>query len=167
MPRARRIVVLLLVIVLMSVSSSASAERRTVRGGTIMNLGAGFLIGGGGTAPGVGVSFASHITNAPVFLGLDTGSYFYSSPFAWILPALLAVKYAFRPVNVFTLTAGLSLGPTLAIGNYANTLSFAMFFKPGIEIGVTREIDFVFEPRFGVIGSTFVFDPEFQFQFNM
>lgn len=167
MKRAQRSFVLLLVVAWLGLSPAAHAERRTVRGGSLMNLGIGMLIGNGTTAPGVGISFSTHITNAPVFIGLDTGSYFVASPFSWIIPALLMVKYDFRNFGILTPTIGLSLGPTLGLGNVQNTMTFAMFFKPGLQIALTREIDFVVEPRLGVIGSNFYFDPEINVQFNL
>jgi len=146
----------------------AHAERyHVIRGGTVMNLGAGFLIGGGAASPGVGIGFSTHISRtAPVYLGIDTGSYFHTSPFAWIIPIMPTIKYLFFGNTALVPTLGLSLGPVFGIGDY-NSVSFGMLFKPGVQININRQLDFFFEPRLGVIGSIFTFDPELSAVFQI
>ena len=149
-------------------ATAAHAERRhVIRGGTVMNLGAGFLIGGGAASPGVGIGFHTHLTNsAPVYLGLDTGSYFHTSPFAWIIPLMPTIKYLFFGNAMLVPTLGLSMGPVFGLGDF-NSISFGMLFKPGVQMNINRQLDIFFEPRFGVVGSTFIFDPEISAVFSI
>jgi hypothetical protein len=171
--RAQSLCGVLLAVFLLATISRGEGRRHehasvAAEGGTLMNLGAGFLIGGGSAAPGVGVSLSTRITSrAPVYLGVDTGSYFYSSPFAWILPIMPMVKYLFYGNTPFVPTLGLSMGPVFGIGSGASAVSFGMLFKPGIQFNVNHDFDISFEPRLGVIGSNFIFDPEISALFHI
>ncbi len=173
--RTKRFFAVLVVICFLSLGQGVraeghrhSSEHSGSEEGTLMNLGAGFLIGGGSAAPGVGVGFSTRITSrAPVYLGVDTGSYFYSSPFAWVIPIMPMVKYMFYGNTPFVPTLGLSMGPVFGIGSGVSAVSFGMFFKPGVQFNVNHDFNIFFEPRLGVIGSSFIFDPEISALFHI
>ena len=127
---------------------------------TSVNFGPSMLIPGAGSAyPGFALSFAI-ATNLeiPLYVGVDTGYYFETSPtYGGHLP-LMATMYAeFTPASKIRPIIGVSAGPTFGI---SRPTVFGMLLKPGVNVHVTSSIEVNIESRVGVLGSTLVFMPQ-------
>jgi len=114
------------------------------------------LVGDSAALPGfngqLGFQVVPHI---PLNLTADMGLYFYTGGygFAVVVPILFGMDYHFQiPQSKIKPFFGVNLGPVIA-----PRVGFGMLFRPGLNVSLTKTMDFNFEPRFGVIGSSFAF----------
>ena len=124
------------------------------------------LAGDGVALPGLNFQVAGRVVpNLPLNLTVDAGPYFYTSTgFQVIFPILVGMDYEFaipqnpkvRPV------LGVNLGPVIG-----RRVVFAMLFRPGVNIYLSRDVALNFEPRLGVLASSFVFAGQFGVRFAL
>jgi len=132
-----------------------------------MHFGPGMVFGGG-TRFGVDARLSTKIVeSAPVYAGVDLGVYLTMSPFTMMFPITPALYYKFYGNAHIIPTLGVALGPVIGVGGGNTAVEIALLFKPAMEFTVGNQTEFYFEPKLGLIGSTFVFMPNVGLIFRM
>lgn len=129
---------------------------------TVVNVDAAIITGEGAALPGVNLGVATRISNeAPLYLGGEFGAYISTGYSSYALfPFLASMYYQFEPHAVVHPLVGMMAGPVLATGGGVSTARFALMFRPGVNIELGKRAVLNLEPRFGVLGSDFVFAPQ-------
>lgn len=163
--RTRLVARFLVVISLFLASGGAApkADAATV----FAQLGPGFIVSSG-TLVGVSASFMGRVTTSgPAMVGLDTGVFFATGEeFALVIPLVPYICYFFPTRDLFKPWLGFGFGAILGFGQ--GTLSdFAIFFKPGVRMTITRQMDAFIETKLGVVGANLAFAPTVGAMFSL
>lgn len=152
-------------------SSGSSYESAHSSGGMPVELSVspGLLVGSGITAFNMDINAVTRVTHdLPIYVGLDTGLMFYSAgvaPFSATfvgVPLMATGIYKFHiPTNpTIHPYAGLAMGIHLSFSSLSNRVLFEMLFRPGVSFDVAKNISLGVETRFGILESSFVFNPQ-------
>ncbi len=156
----------LLVFFVCAEGMTASTLRETSRGPdtapTVANIHAGIISGDGIAEAGIDLGIASRISDtAPLYLGANLGIFVATeSPSYALIPLMLNLYYQFEPEAVIHPLLGVMAGPVLATGGGFSTVRLGVLFRPGVNIELGKAAVLSLEPRFGVLGSRFVFIPQ-------
>ena len=143
-------------------SRTAIVERTTTSRTTVplyATADAAMMVGGGSAYPGFGIGVHAKVENTvPLFAGVDTGSFLYTSgDFGMMFPLLASAHTRIQATEKLFPVVGVALGPVFS--TTGKTVTFGMFFKPGLNVVLNKTVELNAEPRLGLIDSTFVFAP--------
>jgi hypothetical protein len=114
--------------------------------------------------------------NMPLYVGADLGVGFASGTEIQILPTAYWV-FEVPSMPKFHFMGGLSLGPTIVSEGAtiptvningtiiqgtsvsASSVQFELLFRPGMQYEVGKNFMATFEPKFGILSSSFIFNP--------
>ena len=152
---------------LVAFSPAFGAELRETAGGpdtanTVVNLNGAILVSDGTAAPGVNVGINTRISEeAPLYAGAELGTFLATGNNSYaVLPFMGDIYYQFQPVAVVHPLVGIMAGPVLSTGGGFSTARLGLIFRPGLNFELGKRAALNVEPRFGVIGSEFVFIPQ-------
>lgn len=127
----------------------------------------------------VGPSVNSYVGFAPIqghdfYVGGDLGiAFFFPSAFVMDISLLPSAWYQFRlPANnKISLVAGVSFGPSIIVGSgggvTAAGVTYEFLFRPGFLMETSDGMLMGADLKFGVIGGTFIFKPQFNIVFAL
>lgn len=129
---------------------------------TVLNTGGALMISDGTALPGATVGINTRIVDdAPLYAGAELGTFLATGSNTYALfPLMGDLYYQFQPVAVVHPLVGVMAGPVLSTGGGISTARLGLIFRPGINFELGRRAALNVEPRFGVIGSEFVFLPQ-------
>jgi len=149
-----------------SAAFGASALRETANGpdtaDSVLNVGGAILSSGGSALPGADVGISVRIADrSPLYAGAELGTFFSLGNASYgVFPILGSLYYQFEPVSALHPLLGAMAGPVFSTGGGVSAGRLAVLFRPGFNIELGRRAAINIEPRFGVIGSSFVFIPQ-------
>ncbi|NBT58040.1 hypothetical protein EBT16_04570 [bacterium] len=135
---------------------------------TVLEVGSGVSTAILGAQPGLHVGARLPIGNSGFYGGLDTGSYFYTTPeFGTYIPILLSASARFD----FSQNAHLMLGlaPGIGLINYSNSskpggrdysdVYFTLLIKPAFNLTVSEGTLVMISPSIGTLNGNLLFSP--------
>jgi hypothetical protein len=116
----------------------------------------------GNGLPGVNVGLSTRVSDkSPLYLGAELGFFMaMGTPSYDVLPLLGGLYYQFEPTAVVHPLLGVMAGPVITTGGGYSALRLGALVRPGVNFELGKSVVINAEPRFGVVGSTFVFVPE-------
>ncbi len=127
----------------------------------VLNVAAGLLTSGASASPGMVVGINSRITHrGPIYLGGEFGAYVVTRSPAYAMFPLLASGYVqFELSSGVHPLLGAMIGPVFSTSG-GSSAQLEILFRPGLNFELGRNFVLNMEPRFGVMGSSFIFVPQ-------
>lgn len=133
-----------------------------------LNAGAALLTNNGSAMPGVAVDLTNEVKAVSnLYYGWAVGAYAQSEGAGYaLIPLMAKINMAFQTTEKIQTVVGLSTGVAFATAA-AETARFALFFEPGANIAIAKNLNLAVLPKFGVLSSSFVFNPQLGVQFPL
>jgi hypothetical protein len=128
---------------------------------TVMNIDVILGVSSGAQLPGVDVGIAARMGSRPIYFGANFGILDHGSdPTYLLVPLLGSVYYQLEGQGNLHPLLGLMAGPVFTTGGGFDAVRLGLLIRPGINLALGNIAAINFEPRFGLIGSSFAFLPQ-------
>lgn len=127
----------------------------------VMNVAGGILASGGSAFPGMVIGINARLAQqGPFYLGGELGAFLATgSPAYAMFPLLASGYFQFELSSGVHPSLGAMIGPVFSTAS-ANSAQLEVLFRPGVNFELGRRFVINLEPRFGVMGSSFIFVPQ-------
>lgn len=137
----------------------------------LMELGTGITTAMTGAQPGVHVAVNAPVGKSGIYLGGETGAYFYTTPeLGLYLPILATVSARFdlspKSYLMLGLSPGIGLvsydnskGSGIIVGKDYSDVYFNLLIKPSFNLNVGEGTLVLFSPRVGTLNGNLLFSP--------